>query len=99
MGERLAISFCFSKTGSLNWVTNQAFNHPSLSVFLVRGSVGAHLYLVLIPFLLSFFSLFQDYGMWERGDKTNQGIPELNASSVGLAKVSILKCFFLKYEE
>eukprot|EP00064_Thunnus_orientalis_P002991 superscaffoldBa00000235_g2999 len=27
-----------------------------------------------------------DYGMWERGDKTNQGIPELNASSVGIAK-------------
>ena len=29
----------------------------------------------------------QDYGMWERGDKTNKGIPELNASSVGMAKV------------
>uniref|UniRef100_A0A8B9KHW4 Phosphorylase b kinase regulatory subunit n=1 Tax=Astyanax mexicanus TaxID=7994 RepID=A0A8B9KHW4_ASTMX len=28
-----------------------------------------------------------DYGMWERGDKTNQGIPELNGSSVGMAKV------------
>uniref|UniRef100_A0A8C4RC14 Phosphorylase b kinase regulatory subunit n=1 Tax=Eptatretus burgeri TaxID=7764 RepID=A0A8C4RC14_EPTBU len=28
-----------------------------------------------------------DYGMWERGDKTNQGIPELNASSIGMAKV------------
>ncbi|RXN20859.1 phosphorylase b kinase regulatory subunit skeletal muscle isoform-like isoform X2 [Labeo rohita] len=27
-----------------------------------------------------------DYGMWERGDKTNQGIPELNASSIGMAK-------------
>lgn len=25
--------------------------------------------------------------MWERGDKTNQGIPELNASSIGMAKV------------
>lgn len=28
--------------------------------------------------------------MWERGDKTNQGIPELNASSVGMAKVTVL---------
>lgn len=28
--------------------------------------------------------------MWERGDKTNQGIPELNGSSVGMAKVSAL---------
>lgn len=25
--------------------------------------------------------------MWERGDKTNQGIPELNGSSIGIAKV------------
>jgi len=29
--------------------------------------------------------------MWERGDKTNQGIPELNASSIGMAKVSLTK--------
>uniref|UniRef100_A0A8B9NPP8 Phosphorylase b kinase regulatory subunit n=1 Tax=Accipiter nisus TaxID=211598 RepID=A0A8B9NPP8_9AVES len=29
-----------------------------------------------------------DFGIWERGDKTNQGITELNASSVGMAKVS-----------
>ncbi|XP_067903776.1 phosphorylase b kinase regulatory subunit alpha, skeletal muscle isoform isoform X3 [Heterodontus francisci] len=30
-----------------------------------------------------------DYGMWERGDKTNVGIPELNASSVGMAKAAL----------
>uniref|UniRef100_A0A3B1IF88 Phosphorylase b kinase regulatory subunit n=1 Tax=Astyanax mexicanus TaxID=7994 RepID=A0A3B1IF88_ASTMX len=30
-----------------------------------------------------------DYGMWERGDKTNQGIPELNGSSVGMAKAAL----------
>ena len=30
---------------------------------------------------------FQDYGIWERGDKTNHGLPELNASSIGTAKV------------
>uniref|UniRef100_A0A8C0APN0 Phosphorylase b kinase regulatory subunit n=1 Tax=Buteo japonicus TaxID=224669 RepID=A0A8C0APN0_9AVES len=29
-----------------------------------------------------------DFGIWERGDKTNQGITELNASSIGMAKVS-----------
>lgn len=28
--------------------------------------------------------------MWERGDKTNQGIPEINVSSIGMAKVSCL---------
>uniref|UniRef100_A0A8C2CPG7 Phosphorylase b kinase regulatory subunit n=1 Tax=Cyprinus carpio TaxID=7962 RepID=A0A8C2CPG7_CYPCA len=30
-----------------------------------------------------------DFGMWERGDKTNQGIPELNASSIGMAKAAL----------
>ncbi|XP_028923441.1 phosphorylase b kinase regulatory subunit alpha, skeletal muscle isoform isoform X2 [Ornithorhynchus anatinus] len=30
-----------------------------------------------------------DFGIWERGDKTNQGIAELNASSVGMAKAAL----------
>ena len=30
-----------------------------------------------------------DYGIWERGDKTNHGQPELNASSVALAKAAL----------
>lgn len=30
-----------------------------------------------------------DFGIWERGDKTNHGITELNASSIGMAKVHI----------
>ena len=30
-----------------------------------------------------------DYGIWERGDKTNDGEPELNASSVGMAKAAL----------
>jgi phosphorylase kinase alpha/beta subunit len=32
-----------------------------------------------------------DFGIWERGDKTNQGQPELNASSVGMAKVCVIQ--------
>uniref|UniRef100_A0A3B4AV63 Phosphorylase b kinase regulatory subunit n=1 Tax=Periophthalmus magnuspinnatus TaxID=409849 RepID=A0A3B4AV63_9GOBI len=35
-----------------------------------------------------------DYGMWERGDKTNQGITEINASSIGMAKVSTHTLYF-----
>lgn len=27
--------------------------------------------------------------MWERGDKTNHGLPELNASSIGMAKAAL----------
>uniref|UniRef100_H2YMZ3 Phosphorylase b kinase regulatory subunit n=1 Tax=Ciona savignyi TaxID=51511 RepID=H2YMZ3_CIOSA len=30
-----------------------------------------------------------DYGIWERGDKTNHGVPELNASSVGMCKAAL----------
>ncbi|BES95434.1 Phosphorylase B kinase [Nesidiocoris tenuis] len=30
-----------------------------------------------------------DYGMWERGDKANHGLPELNASSIGMAKAAL----------
>lgn len=37
------------------------------------------------------FFLFQDYGVWERGDKTNHGLPELNSSSIGMAKVCFIE--------
>jgi len=30
-----------------------------------------------------------DYGVWERGAKTNHGLPELNASSIGMAKAAM----------
>ena len=30
-----------------------------------------------------------DYGVWERGDKRNQGATELNASSIGMAKAAL----------
>ncbi|AFY72565.1 glycosyl hydrolase, glucoamylase [Synechococcus sp. PCC 7502] len=30
-----------------------------------------------------------DYGIWERGNKANHGKPELNASSVGMAKAAL----------
>ena len=33
--------------------------------------------------------MLQDYGIWERGDKTNTGIVELNSSSIGMAKAAL----------
>jgi len=30
-----------------------------------------------------------NYGLWERGNKINHGNPELNASSVGMAKAAL----------
>ena len=38
-----------------------------------------------------------DYGIWERGDKTNHGVPELNASSVGMCKVRVYCCIDLMF--
>lgn len=52
-----------------------------------RGREIPVVYVTMPVFFLMLF--LQDYGIWERGDKTNQGIPELNASSVGMAKVSM----------
>lgn len=34
-----------------------------------------------------------DFGMWERGNRYNDGVPELHASSLGLVKVN----FFLNF--
>lgn len=53
----------------------------------VVGREGKTLVLYIIMPFFFLLMLLQDYGIWERGDKTNQGIPELNASSVGMAKV------------
>ena len=39
--------------------------------------------------ITNLFCLFQDYGIWERGDKTNHGLPELNATSIGMAKAAL----------
>jgi phosphorylase kinase alpha/beta subunit len=33
-----------------------------------------------------------DYGIWERGDKTNHGLPELNASSIGMYVLVLAHC-------
>lgn len=30
-----------------------------------------------------------DFGMWERGDKTNHGVPEINATSIGMARAAL----------
>ena len=42
----------------------------------------------------------KDYGIWERGDKTNNGQPELNASSIGMAKVrtKIFSAYLSKFQ-
>ena len=39
---------------------------------------------------LSECSLISTYGMWERGDKSNQNIVELTSSSVGMAKAALM---------
>ena len=43
--------------------------------------------IILSSLMCAFFP--QDYGIWERGDKTNHGETELNASSIGMAKAAL----------
>ncbi len=42
-----------------------------------------------LVFYIEYAFLIPDYGIWERGDKTNHGYPELNASSIGMAKAAL----------
>lgn len=42
-----------------------------------------------LVFYIEYAYLIPDYGIWERGDKTNHGYPELNASSIGMAKAAL----------
>jgi len=37
----------------------------------------------------------QDFGIWERGDKMNHGVPELNATSIGMAKVFLISYLYI----
>ena len=37
-----------------------------------------------VVFYIECAFLIPDYGIWERGDKTNHGLPELNSSSIGM---------------
>jgi phosphorylase kinase alpha/beta subunit len=39
-----------------------------------------------------------DYGIWERGHKRNEGVAEINASSVGLAKAALEAVDGLRFE-
>lgn len=49
-----------------------------------------HYFLHLI-FHLYFIGAYRtpDFGIWERGDKTNNGQPELNSSSIGMAVAAL----------
>ncbi len=54
--------------------------------------VPLHELLRFVPFLPTLTIAYvwcQDFGVWERGDKTNHGLPELNASSIGMAKAAL----------
>ncbi|THD20206.1 putative phosphorylase b kinase regulatory subunit alpha [Fasciola hepatica] len=42
-----------------------------------------------LVFYIEYAYRIPDYGIWERGDKTNHGLPELNTSSVGMAKAAL----------
>ncbi|KAF6777252.1 hypothetical protein AHF37_03304 [Paragonimus kellicotti] len=77
----------------------------TLAQMTASGLQGSRLYLILglriiwtseevafvqnLVFYIEHAYRIPDYGIWERGDKTNHGLPELNTSSVGMAKAAL----------
>uniref|UniRef100_A0A8C0XWV4 Phosphorylase b kinase regulatory subunit n=1 Tax=Castor canadensis TaxID=51338 RepID=A0A8C0XWV4_CASCN len=71
----------------VNGIINFVFSLLGLRIIFTLDEVA---FIQNLVFYIEAAYKVADYGMWERGDKTNQGIPELNASSVGMAKVTIV---------
>ena len=50
--------------------------------------------------ILNYLIRTPDFGMWGRGTKYNDGKPEVNASSIGLAKAALeVKIYFILLSE
>jgi phosphorylase kinase alpha/beta subunit len=58
----------------------------SLKVTLLCAQVA---FIQNLVFYIECAYVTPDYGIWERGDKSNQSIVELNASSIGMAKAAL----------
>ncbi|XP_056586688.1 phosphorylase b kinase regulatory subunit alpha, skeletal muscle isoform isoform X4 [Triplophysa dalaica] len=68
------------------WIDFQVFVFSGLHIVYTRDEVD--IVQNLIFYIESAYKV-ADFGMWERGDKTNQGIPEINISSIGMAKAAL----------
>uniref|UniRef100_A0A8C5BBV4 Phosphorylase b kinase regulatory subunit n=1 Tax=Gadus morhua TaxID=8049 RepID=A0A8C5BBV4_GADMO len=86
---------CATVVGDTEWGHLQVDATSLFLLILAQMTASGQCLLVILYILLMLSeSLFfsgdvKDYGMWERGDKTNQGIIELNASSIGMAKAAL----------
>ncbi|CDW54470.1 phosphorylase b kinase regulatory [Trichuris trichiura] len=59
-------------------------------VFYIEHAYRIPVLFAPLPNGITFLShSLKDYGIWERGDKTNHGVPELNATSIGMAKAAL----------
>lgn len=82
----------YAKYLCINLTCHYFWNYYIFSLFNLFHYIYIFWAIYLLPLNFLFFKIlfcfsFQDYGIWERGDKTNHGLPELNSSSIGMAKV------------
>lgn len=70
----------------VDFVQNLVF-YIERKTFLDKNVVTSHTYTAI--FFSSGAYRTPDYGIWERGNKTNHGQPELNSSSIGMAVAAL----------
>jgi hypothetical protein len=63
--------------------------HPEFGLLYRDGLPNSREWSISASIVHCAKSVLQDFGIWERGDKTNQGIRELNASSIGMVKAAL----------
>ncbi|CAI9725372.1 probable phosphorylase b kinase regulatory subunit alpha isoform X4 [Octopus vulgaris] len=89
---------CLPVEGDLEWGHLQ-IDATSLYVLMLSEMTASGLKIIFsldeVAFIQNLVFYIQaayripDYGIWERGDKTNHGLPELNSSSIGMAKAAL----------
>ena len=61
----------------------------TISGLKIIQSLGEVAFVQNLVFYIESAYRIPDYGIWERGDKLNNGVTELNASSIGMAKAAL----------
>jgi phosphorylase kinase alpha/beta subunit len=95
---KYSISTCATVVGDYNWGHLQV-DATSLYLLTLAQMIAGGLQIIFtldevafvqnLVFYVEGAYRITDYGIWERGDKTNHGETELNATSIGMAKAAL----------
>jgi phosphorylase kinase alpha/beta subunit len=95
---KYSISTCSSVVGDFEWGHLQ-IDATSLYLLTLAQMIASGLQIIFtldevafvqnLVFYVEGAYRIADYGIWERGDKTNHGETELNATSIGMAKAAL----------